>query len=401
MRRAFLVLALVGGLAYSVSGSLAAPAVAGSALVPHRSSLHAWVAGGLTHADRQTHITARRAGNQTASQLALPASAFSPATINTNYGGALTVSDANNNWFRANHSRAYDTFGYVAAYYQRADWSVTNPPISFRYQGTALTDATQAANLWNDGVTYTQKQAGVTSTNCSNDTSVVKCAYLDYGVTDANNANWAEEYDVIQYQNCVAEMTVDIPVSAVTQYGTQATQIQDNINKAAAALLESVCNAVTAGSPTATPAANSTATSIVRPTATATSQPLPQTAFYITSVRFEKNGAKADWQLKKKPLSSAKVGARVNLSAYFSVSAVPSGSRGSAEFLLTHSGKTIISKKYAESVPQPDTYRTYLKNVVLPTAGTYKLTIRITVNGVTDAGTASLKAGKKSKSKKK
>jgi hypothetical protein len=136
-----------------------------------------------------------------------------------------------------------------------------------------------------------------------------------------------------------------------------------------------------AGTPTATPTA----------TQVPTLPPGPTTVFYVLGVRFEHNWAGKDWNVNKKPQKTARPGTKVQLAVYFNVSAVPGGSRSLIGFTLNRNGRTILSKSYLESVPRPENYKWYLKGVPLPTAGTYKLAIRVTVNGITDQGSATLK----------
>ena len=137
-----------------------------------------------------------------------------------------------------------------------------------------------------------------------------------------------------------------------------------------------------------------TATSTVLPTVTPTLRPGPSTAFFVLGVRFEHNWAGKAWNVNKTPQKSVKLGTKVQLSVYFDVSAVPAGSRSAIIFTLNRNGRVIYNKTYQEPVPRPENYKWYLKDVPLPTVGTYKLTIRVSINGITDGGSARLKVKK-------
>jgi hypothetical protein len=70
---------------------------------------------------------------------------------------------------------------------------------------------------------------------------------------------------------------------------------------------------------------------------------------------------------------------------------VPRHAGASALYTLTRNGKSIIRRSYPQKVPAPDLYRTSLKSVPFPSPGTYRLTVRITVNGISDERSATLK----------
>src|SRR5690242_6682731 len=109
------------------------------------SSLHVQMArtvAGSTHflASRrseglQPRSVARSRTAQTGTSLAVPSSAFSPAALNSQFVGVADNAYADGNWFRANHSANYETWGRTDGYYQRADWTPPNytDVISFRY----------------------------------------------------------------------------------------------------------------------------------------------------------------------------------------------------------------------------------------------------------------------------
>lgn len=147
----------------------------------------------------------------------------------------------------------------------------------------------------------------------------------------------------------------------------------------------------TGGQATGTPTAPPTAL----PTATPTLPSGPTTAFYVLGVRFEHNWAGKDWNVNKTPQKTAKPGTKVQLSVYFNVSAVPTGSTSDLTFTLKRNGKPIYNHSFFEPVPHPANYKWYIKDAPLPTVGTYKLTIRVSLNGITDQSSATIKVTKK------
>lgn len=144
----------------------------------------------------------------------------------------------------------------------------------------------------------------------------------------------------------------------------------------------------TGGTTTSTP----TPAPTLLPTVTPTLPSGPTTAFLLLGVRFEHNWAGKAWNVNKTPQKTVKTGTKVQLSVYFDVSAVPIGSTSDITFTLRRNGLPIFNHSYFEPVPRPAKYKWYIKDAPLTKSGTYKLTIRVSINGITDQGSATLKA---------
>lgn len=146
----------------------------------------------------------------------------------------------------------------------------------------------------------------------------------------------------------------------------------------------------TGGSPTSTATPAPTAL----PTVTPTLPSGPSTAFYVLGVRIEHNWAGKAWNVNKTPQKSVKPGTKVELSVYFNVSSIPAPSTSDITFTLKRNGKAIFNRSFLEPVPRIGNYKWYITGALLPTAGTYKLSIRVSLNGITDQGSASVKVKK-------
>ncbi|MBV9279932.1 MAG: hypothetical protein JOZ41_07615, partial [Chloroflexi bacterium] len=156
--------------------------------------------------------------NQTGTQLRVPASAFSPAAINSNYDYAERATDADQDWFMGNHSAKYETLGFVTGYYERADYqNSTNCQnstgatfICFRYQGSAYGSTAQAAAAYQDGVSATQRFSAVSPQDCTS--NGVPCTLLGYADQDGS----VEVYAILQVSQCLAEIAATAPPTVVS-----------------------------------------------------------------------------------------------------------------------------------------------------------------------------------------
>jgi hypothetical protein len=140
--------------------------------------------------------------------------------------------------------------------------------------------------------------------------------------------------------------------------------------------------------------ATATVTPTLLPTATPTLKPGPTTAFFVLAARFEHNWAGKDWNVKKTPLKTVKPGTKVELSVYFNVSALPAGSSATIRWTVNRGGHAIYNRSFLESIPRTANYKWYITNFPLVSAGTYKLTVQVELNGITDKGSAKLKVKK-------
>jgi hypothetical protein len=386
MRRLTTALALAASALLSTSTTHAATArpVHLVSLVSHLHRLGSALPT-AAKAERAIHTEKRISHampQQTAQSMFLPSSAFSPAVINSTYTGTNSASDADQDWFRGNHSTNYESFGYITGAYQRADWSAPATQVIFRYQGSIMNSASGASNAWTDGVTYVQNQFGTSSSNCSNNTAVLQCATMAFNYTDSSNNSYTEEYDVLQYKQCLAEATADVPSAFVSGVANQIAQTMNNIDQAAVTAMANTCGSSGGPTPTPNPTPNPT------PTPTTTD-------FSVISVRFEKNNLPPDYQLQNAPLTQVKAGTKVDASGYYIIRSAPSNTQVNSEFVVSYNGSTVLDKKYTEDYSGPDTYWTALKGMTLKKAGTYRLTITITVNGQRDSDTATISVKKK------
>lgn len=317
---------------------------------------------------------------QSANALLLAASAYSPAVLNQQYNYTETASDADQNWFRGNHSTTYESFGFQSGAYQRADWNPSGTTVTFRYQGGIYSSASGAQNAYNDGISYVQQQfSGAKVSNCSNNTAVVLCTSIVFPYQDNSGNQFGEEYDLVQIVGtpCMAETTADFPASAPQSLATQIGQTQTNIDVAAANAMQSACGGGSTGGGT--------------------------TSFNVISVRFEKNGAKPDYDLSNPPLVQAKTKQKVQLAVYFQVQSLPQDSPDSIEFVIKQGGQTVFDKTYQHTIQLsdlPDTYVDTISGLKFTKAGGYSAQATVTINGQQDGSSASLSVKKKVVTKK-
>lgn len=401
MRRISLVLAMVASVLVTTASMQAA------SLRPlHRSEL----TGMVTKMDRLGHVKAATGSfihrdirlrpaqrenappQQSADTLALPSSAYSPAVINSQYNYTESVADADGNWFRQNHTQGdagkYENFGFVFGYYQRADLSSTNPVTSFRYQGMYSNSVAGAQKAQSDGIAYTQGATGASAKSCSKD-STLGCQYITYTYT-SNGVGMTEEYDILQYKSCLAEITGTVPTASQTTIANQFNAIMNNLDQAAVTAMANTCSPSAPASPTPV---------VVVPTPTPPSTP---TVFHVVSVRFEKNGSKDDFELKNPPLTQANVGSKVRASVYVNVASLGAPSvTMTRTWSLKLDGKpfTTLSSK-PEEITDTDTYHYYFDNIVLSKPGTYTLSVTVQMGNSTDSDKATLKAVKNYKARK-
>lgn len=379
-----------------------------------RSLHHSGVVGllkqvrALSRAPGSAHSTFRRGAEpqaiahsrsqQTAESLALPQSAYSPAVINSQYNYSETPSFADGNWFASNHAQnsagIYESFGMQFGWYQRADWSGTNPPTYFRYQGAKMSSVAGAKNAWSDGISYTSSQSpSSTVQQCSNNPSVLSCEYLDYSYT-SSGTDYTERYMALQAGACLAEMTGTATSANISAASPTIVQVLNQMASAAITAMNNTCGNGNTGGGNPTPVPTATP----RPTT-----PPAQTQFSLLAARFERPGAKPDWNLTGVPLTQVKVGTRVKLAMYVNVPSLGSSSVPvSREYTLKLNGRTVVH--YAsgqDSIDQVDTYEWEYPcpsagctktqgGYKLAKAGSYTFTAKVTVGGKSQSASAQL-----------
>jgi hypothetical protein len=210
---------------------------------------------------------------------------------------------------------------------------------------------------------------------------------------DNSNVNWTEEYVVLQYNQCLGEISADVPTSSYSSLSSQVSSTAANIAGAGATAMGNACG--TGSPPTSTP-----------PTVTPTpTKPAGKTSFSLLAARFEKNGAKPDWNLTGVPLTQAKVGTKIQLSMYINVASLASSSVPMVrEYTLKRGGTTVAHfQSTADNITDVDTYRYYYPQggLKLSKAGTYTFTARVTLGGKTQSASATLQAVAKVRTAKK
>src|SRR5689334_5994744 len=73
-------------------------------------------------AGEQPMSHSRIVSGQTGQSLRLPNSAFGSATVESNYDRVEDNTQADQDYFRSNHSTSYAALGRVTGYYERAQW---------------------------------------------------------------------------------------------------------------------------------------------------------------------------------------------------------------------------------------------------------------------------------------
>lgn len=346
---------------------------------------------------------------QDAVTLRLPDSAFSPATLNQQYVGVLpTASAADANPFRQNHSASYANFGFVTAYYERADWQPSDT-VTFRYQGTVLRDATSAANAWTDGVTYTQSSYNISSTDCSADIGGGQCAILTYG-----SSGTTYKYIALQFNQCLAEVGSESSDATFSAQNTQIATTLVNIIVAAHTVMQT--QTACGGTPPATPppatpaptpapapqptvAPPPTSPPVVTPPPATPAPPPAQTPtdFSLISVRLEKNNARPDYDQVKPPLKRVKVGMVGQITVYFTVKSAPAGAPITFHFTVRSGGHTIVDKSFSDHLPSNTvgTYVYHYRPLKLTRTGKYTADVLINSGGQAADGFANFSVIKK------
>lgn len=370
MTRITLAILTVGAFLLS---SVAARASGGTIVVLHQRT-NAMIYGSKSihrgiHSDVRAGSDSRSPIGQSATALQLPATAYTPATINTQYSGVVDTTLVDQDWFRTNHSAPYETWGWQTGYYQRADWlpagySATDT-ITFRYLGSFFPNASSAAAAYQDGVTYTQTRTGASSSSCSG--STFSCADMAYHVT-SGGVSQLEEYTVLQVGVCLIEASVDATQTAASGETSQIETTLTSIDSAALQAASTVCGASVPPQPSPTPT---------------TTTPV---AFTILSVRAETVNSRPDWNLVSPPVTLVKAGTKVRLSVYYHVSSAPQSFAYSERVTVKRNGTTLVRQSYPDKLGTTpvDTYRnswTY----TMATAGSYAITIAITMNDHTQA----------------
>jgi hypothetical protein len=243
-----------------------------------------------------------------------------------------------------------------------------------------MSSATGAKNAWSDGIAFTSSQFGQTAQQCSNNTAVLSCEYIDYTYTNSGT-QYSERYVAVQAGACYAEMTGTTTTSNISAASSTLVQILNQMAPAAVNAMNATCNPNTPPPPTAVP------TATPRPTV-----PPAQTQFNVVAVRFEKN-KKCDFSLKNNPVTQAKTGTKLYLRMYVNVASLGASSVGmTREYQLKLNGKKVFDQTFSDSITQNDTYCFYYPKTgyKVTKPGTYTFTAGAAMGGKVDAARAKL-----------
>jgi hypothetical protein len=339
----------------------------------------------------------------TGSDLRVPSSYFSPATVFPQYDSVEDNATADARQFGTHaHSTAYENLGRITGYYELANWGAT-ATATFVYQGSIMVSAASATAAQQDNVTYQQaapRNASVSSCKTSGNPPqhIPGCSFIVTKTSD-------KQFLLTDYAWAVDSCLIETEAQYAASFNQTATegQIQSilgSITGEAGSLAQQVCGSSGAGptptdtplpvatsTPTAPPtprkSATPTATVHAAATVTATSPPAQGTgtSVILLAVRVEKSGAKAD--LSRVPLLVVKAGQKVLLSIYAEVEAGTAGAPLSFAFTARKGNTRVLSKSVHAAVPgslPADIRETVAAKLTSP--GGYSFTGIITVGGV-------------------
>jgi hypothetical protein len=325
-------------------------------------------------------LTVNAPSRQDASALRLPASAFSPATIDPSFDRVESNSNADQDFFGPpnGHSKTYEALQRITGYYQRANWQPAGAADTahFRYQGSTFTSTSAAQTAWNDGITTTKGSLPASAVSDCTSSAGMPCNEVVF-VDTSTTTHY--RYYYLQKNQCLAETEFDFSDALYNSVDAQLEQIGANVAGNAAAVLNSVC--VPGGNPTPT-----TQPTNPPPTATPTSRPTPPPttiSFTLISVRVEKYGAKADWKQVKPLLKQIKIGNKVQLSIYFLVNSAPAGEPYTVHWTVTQGGRALLNQNFnknkLDTSDPTGTYRDRVGPLTMKNAGSVQVLGKLTI----------------------
>ncbi|MBV9280034.1 MAG: hypothetical protein JOZ41_08140 [Chloroflexi bacterium] len=221
-----------------------------------------------THADRAVAAP----GRQTATELRIPDSAFSPATV---LGATvLTITHpaiADPKYVpRAFHSADYSTFGWVTGWEQNADWlpSGSSDKAGFYFTDSVFSSIAAAQKAWLDGSTYLPgKYTNYKSADCP--------AGLDApcrAIFGTFQSDGPELDNFIQYNQCLSEIWAKASTTDLwSAHSDMVKQILQSIDQATIATMKIACSPLATSTPVP-------ATSTPTPKPTPKPKPTPRPA---------------------------------------------------------------------------------------------------------------------------
>jgi len=317
---------------------------------------------------RSTVVRPRIEGAQSAQQLQIANSTFSPATVALSSAQTAATADdttSTSGIFRSFHVSTYTALGLIAGYLQLATWtpSGTTDQVIFGYQGGNFGSNAGATAAYQDALTK-EAQAGDSATDCSS-AAGTPCQIFNYTTTSGN----AGVYTVAQLGRCVDEVAGAAPQATFTNQTTQIGNTLAAVVTAALTVAQSVCTSIPA-TPTATP--------------TATLVPVTS-SFNMLAARIEKTGAKFDWSLVNPPITQVALRGKVRLTMYWHVNSAPANVPFSSTFTVKHNGQTVATKTVQNklnSAPN-QTWASWVNYTVGSQAGNYRFAGTIAMGGHT------------------
>lgn len=328
-------------------------------------------------------------------QLELPASAF-PSDYKEDGNEAWPTSYADTSTFSKEHVKSYSALGLLGAWYQYYDKIITSSttpgvivvsPVEVAYLGTYYMDAATADAAFSDILSNPQVS------------DPAPCSYGTRCITfhvdlEWNGPTYSGVDAIVEQGNAVAEIRADVFKDQYDQVGTAAFATNvDNVAQAFVQVVSSLGPTNTPVPPTATP--TSTAAPTPPPTATPTNIPTPTPiplSFRVLSVRAEKQGSKPDLTLRRAPIKQVKMGTKLLLSIYTLVQSAPPNSRGTAGFLLTSRGRTVLHRTAQMTIPSTTTATYRWTASFKPTKpGRYTFRGTVTIDGQAETASATIR----------
>lgn len=177
-------------------------------------------------------------------QLRVPDSAFSPATIVSQYDYPLDANGANSVGMRMNHWWDYARLGMLTGYFELGGATTidTGDLVGFAWQASVFKDVTTAYNAFADGANRTGQWGPTVS--CQS-TLNVPCKIISYPTVDGGFAS----YSVLQVRNCTGEVKAFSGNPAVLQSdGQTIDRIAATVFVVGFRILEQLCTGSYGGS---------------------------------------------------------------------------------------------------------------------------------------------------------
>jgi hypothetical protein len=297
-----------------------------------------------------------------------------------------TASDADNTAFSQVHTSSYTNLGALGGWFEYyAKPLDSGGEYDMPYQGTYYNDSDAAKNAFNDASSNLGFLGSVSGCSFGD-----QCAQATITITFSDGP-YRGYFRAVQESNALAEFIAVVPAD---DFAGMQSIVLANLDTEAK-VFTSIFQAPTV---TTTPVTPPTTTPVTpSPPTTTPALPVTQTAtvptaLNIVSVRLEKNGSTSDPGLSRSALKKAKLGKKVYLTAYISVSGAAAGTQIVDEFTVSakqrqlwHKGSSLRVASSANAV-----YRDYV--VYQPAKrGKESVRVNVTINGTSKEQTATFK----------